>query len=137
MACRKKGKNLRCENDGWVSENLSACLEDKIVFGRKKNLVNIKKKCTNWGRIGTIKLTPIPSFEGLTPDRCENNNFIDLIGFDCEGLVPTEEDFAFGAQWRVETTFGRTFENVELTSGKWMASEIQASISNITVQFRR
>ncbi|XP_010669152.2 uncharacterized protein LOC104886392 [Beta vulgaris subsp. vulgaris] len=129
---------LRCENCGEVTpKETCVVLQDVVPLPKSRGQANLVQKCKFCGREGNI--TMIPKFgRPLTGADCEAGEYAPLMSFDCRGLEPLE--YSFGCdQWKVETTAGTVFENVNLSGGDWVDYDengsMPVSVDNLKSRF--
>lgn len=129
---------LKCGNCGEVTEKETyVVLGDVVPIPKSRGQANLVQKCKFCGRDGTITMIQ-GSGRPLTGDDCEAGKYAPLMSFDCRGLEPVEYSFG-GDQWKVETTAGTVFENVDLSVGDWAEYDekgnMPVSVSNLKSRF--
>lgn len=129
---------LKCGNCGEVTEKETyVVLGDVVPIPKSRGQANLVQKCKFCGRDGTITMIQ-GSGRPLTGDDCEAGKYAPLMSFDCRGLEPFEYSFG-GDQWKVETTAGTVFENVDLSVGDWAEYDekgnMPVSVSNLKSRF--
>ncbi|CAO2818019.1 unnamed protein product [Amaranthus hypochondriacus] len=137
---------LKCENCGEVTQKeTSVVLEEVFPIPKSRGQANLVQKCKFCEREGTVTMLPDAPSSGtkmrcrpLTGDDCEAGNYAPIMFFDCRGIEPVEYYFG-GSQWKVETTAGTIYENVDLSGGDWAEydekGEMPVSISNLKSRF--
>ncbi|KAL2940184.1 hypothetical protein RDABS01_001566 [Bienertia sinuspersici] len=129
---------LRCENCGEVTAKESTLsLEEVVPIPKSRGHANLVQKCKFCGREGNITMIP-GSGRPLTDEDCESGKYAPLMSFDSRGLEPFEFYFG-GDQWKVESTAGTVFEDVDLSAEDWAEYDekgnMPVSVSNLKSRF--
>ncbi|XP_021739079.1 UPF0587 protein C1orf123 homolog [Chenopodium quinoa] len=129
---------VKCGNCGEVTEKESYVMLGELVpIPKSRGQANLVQKCKFCGREGTITMIP-KSGRYLTGDDCEAGKFVRLMSFDCRGLEPVDYSFG-GDQWKIITTAGTVFENVDLSDGDWAdydeKKKMPTSVGNLQARF--
>ncbi|VBB30769.1 unnamed protein product [Acanthocheilonema viteae] len=113
---------LKCTNCGEEPEHWQYVIEkEKFNTPGSRGAVNILEKCKLCNRMNTLDIVK----DSFRPYK-NNNNYDELIKFDCRGLEPT--DFDPRSEWRaIGTESGIVFENIDLTEKEWVDYDEKAA----------
>ncbi|KAM5565972.1 hypothetical protein ABKV19_019796 [Rosa sericea] len=120
---------LKCEGCGELSEKEAGV---RLNLGKRKGAPDLVRKCKFCEREGSVRMMPEHS-RPLT----QTGVYCPLMMFDCKGYEPM--DFVFSGGWKVESVAGTTFDNVDLSKGKFAEyderGERPVKISNLHATF--
>lgn len=130
-------EELKCENCGEVTpKETCAVLNETVPIPKSRGTTNLVQKCKFCGREGNITMIQGKG-SPLSAEASEAGKFSPLMVFDCRGYEPVE--YAFGAGWKVVSSAGTTYDNVDLSSGEFMEydekGECPVMISNLRATF--
>ncbi|KNA03101.1 hypothetical protein SOVF_212340, partial [Spinacia oleracea] len=103
-----------------------------------KGFANLVQKCKGCGRVGSVQLIP-GAGRPLKREDFDSGRYAVLMSFRCQGFEPDE--YSFGGHWRVESTKGSVYEDVDLSEGDWAEYDedeaMPVSVCNLKARFVR
>ncbi|VDO31863.1 unnamed protein product [Onchocerca flexuosa] len=110
--------NLKCTNCGEEPEHWQY---EKFNMPGSRGTANILEKCKLCSRVNSLEIVK-DSFRSYK----NNDDYDELIRFDCRGLEPTDFDPKSG--WRaIGTESATVFENIDLTEKEWVDYDEEAA----------
>ncbi|CAG9531476.1 unnamed protein product [Cercopithifilaria johnstoni] len=113
---------LKCTNCGEEPKHWQYVIaKEKFNIPGSRGAANILGKCKLCSRINSLEIVK----DSFQPYK-NNNDYGELIRFDCRGLEPTDFDPRSG--WRAIGTESETvFENIDLTEKEWVDYDEKAA----------